>query len=844
MSKNKTAIAIALFLMATIAVMLITIPSANAHDPGWSIPTYSYVVVSPNPVGIDQTVTIAWWLDKVPAGAAGFAGERYVGQTLEITEPDGGKQTITLAPSDPVGCGYTKFTPDQVGTYTFKFNYPGQVITGSSGTGIYNYNIAINDTYLASSATTTITVQEEAIPDPPSYPLPEEYWTRPIEGQNNGWYTIASNWLSGSSILQKVQPDGTAPSSAHIMWTMPIRDGGVVGGSSTGIDGMTYYDGTHYETMFKDPIIMYGRLYFTLPFGSTAGNGGYICVDLRTGEQKWLNDEIGVSGSAAPSFGQLYDYESMNQHGVVPNGYLWTSNFANAYDPLTGKWLFSLTGVPSGTEVYTQNGEIVRYVLNTADKWLGLWNNTAIHELTNSRDPNDTTTTNFNQWRPIGKSVNASEAYSWKVPVSWLPAGSSIQAVIHDDVLLGRNGSLPSASSWAPYTMWAMSLKPNSKGDLLWMKTYDAPSGNISRRFWFIDEVNRVFVFWDKETIQYSGYSLEDGKWLWTTPTEAAFNMYAGGGGSIWTQTTAYGKLYSCGYSGVVYCYDTENGNLLWNYSTGVKAGFAAPYGGYPVGLVAVADGKIYFHVNEHSSGAPYWKGAELYCLDAETGVENWTIAFHGSSGYPPWGYAVADGYLVGLNLYDMQVYSFGKGPSAIAVSASPKVSVHGSSVLIEGSMIDIATGTKQNEQAARFPNGVPAMSDASMSEWMEYVYMQKPKPTDATGVEVVLETLDPNGNFYEIGRATSDADGFYSYAFTPEVPGLYTIIASFEGSNSYYGSHAETAINVEEAPQATPTPPPPEQSMADIYFMPMSIGIIIAIVAVGIVLVLLLKKR
>jgi hypothetical protein len=70
-------------------------------------------------------------------------------------------------------------------------------------------------------------------------------------------------------------------------------------------------------------------------------------------------------------------------------------------------------------------------------------------------------------------------------------------------------------------------------------------------------------------------------------------------------------------------------------------------------------------------------------------------LTFHGSSGYPPWGYAFADGYLVGLNLYDMQVYSIGKGPSATTISASPKVSMYGSSVLIEGSVIDTAAGTK-----------------------------------------------------------------------------------------------------------------------------------------------------
>ena len=141
----------------------------------------------------------------------------------------------------------------------------------------------------------------------------------------------------------------------------------------------------------------------------------------------------------------------------------------------------------------------------------------------------------------------------------------------------------------------------------------------------------------------------------------------------------------------------------------------------------------------------------------------------------------------------------------------------------------------------ARFPNGVPAVSDESMSEWMKYVYMQFPRPANVTGVEVVLSVLDPNNNYYEVGRATSDASGFYSCAFTPQVPGKYTVYASFDGSGAYYGSHAETAITVDSAPAATPAPTPTPAPMTDTYFGP-DIGIVIAIV-IGFAL-LLLRKR
>jgi hypothetical protein len=68
--------------------------------------------------------------------------------------------------------------------------------------------------------------------------------------------------------------------------------------------------------------------------------------------------------------------------------------------------------------------------------------------------------------------------------------------------------------------------------------------------------------------------------------------------------------------------------------------------------------------------------------------------------------------------------------------------------------------------------------------------------------------------------------------------------MASFEGSGACYGSFAETAINVEEAPSATPEPTSPPASAADLYLVPGIVGIIVAIVVVGAVIVLMLRKR
>lgn len=140
---------------------------------------------------------------------------------------------------------------------------------------------------------------------------------------------------------------------------------------------------------------------------------------------------------------------------------------------------------------------------------------------------------------------------------------------------------------------------------------------------------------------------------------------------------------------------------------------------------------------------------------------------------------------------------------------------------------------------------GAAAVSEDSMSQWMEYLHMQQPKPANGSGVTVVLTAVDPNNNLVTIGEATSDLNGVYGFTWTPEVPGLYQIIASFAGSESYGSSTATTYLTAIQTPTATPEPTQaPVQSMADQYLLPGIIGIIIAIVAVGIGLALLIARK
>ncbi|MCW4044901.1 MAG: PQQ-binding-like beta-propeller repeat protein [Candidatus Bathyarchaeota archaeon] len=871
MPKNKTATTtlIALFLTVAIAASL-ALPVANAHTPSWTIQTYAYVVASPNPVGVGQSVFLVAWIHGAPHTAAGLAGDRWRGFTITITKPNGDIEKLGPWDSDPVGNVFTSYTPDQVGTYKIEFKYPGQVLSRTGPTGLVGANSDyINDTFLASSATTYLTVQETQVEKIPEYPLPTEYWTRPIEGQNSAWAKVTSNWLGGAHQggYNRWQRSGVAPNSAHVMWKRPIEMGGIVGGD-TQIPGVGFYSGGSYEGRFTNAMIMYGRLYYADPLGHSATGGGYTCLDLRTGEVIWHRDDlaytIGNTSTGAPntilvpSFGQLFNYESQNQHGVV-GGALWvaTGTTWSAFDPYTGKFMFNLTNVPTGTEVYTSKGEIVRYVFSYSTTrrsgWLALWNNTCQNVGLELVDPYGGVGTNAYQWRPNGKVVDMSNAYSWNVTINADLSGLSAPAIVQvlpGDIILGRSSAIAAGVGDKytpnPYTIWAISDKPGSRGQLLWIKNYTAPPNDLTRRIHAlpIDTVNRVFVMIEVETMSYIGYDLDTGNQLWGPVSGAtkAYSYYGGGEGGGTRCKIAYGNIYAEGYGGELICYSGKTGKVLWVYNN-TNSGDETPWGNYPIFIGAIADGKVYAFNNEHSPNYPLYKGERVRCINATTGEEIWSLlSWAGQTGGPGTATMItAEGYLTYYSYYDNCIYCIGKGPSATTVTASPKVSVHGNKVLIEGTVMDIAAGTKQNEQAARFPNGVPAVSDESMSAWMEYVYMQKPCPTNVKGVQVTLDTLDPNGNFVHIGTATSDMSGNFGHAFVPEVPGKYTIIATFAGSESYYPSYAETFIYVDEAPPATEPPAYPQPIDPTMTIVAATIAIIIAVAIVGI---LLLRKK
>jgi len=820
--KKSKASAIALVLVLTIVATLITcLPAVNAV----LLPereSYAYVTASPNPVGVGQEVLLIFGItDPLPSSDLGW-------KDVEVTviKPDDTTESLGTFDTESTGSTYTKYIPATTGTYYFQCFFPAQWLN-FTGFDIVLGAFVSNERHYKSSTSpkTELTVQEEKIGYLPSVPPPTDYWERPIYGENYEWYPIAGNWLEpqgGESAAgfgvgwKNLYTSG--PESSHIMWTREIEFGGIVGGE----DLRGYYSGLSYERKFYG-IIMQGRLYYNQRLGSSSYQG-LACVDLRTGEELWFKSGVTVS------FGQLFDYESPNQHGVIP--YLWSvvGSTYKMYDAFTGEWILDIANVTSGTRVFGPNGEILVYSLSGTDETTGfrtltLWNST-------KTVPHPPIFLGYEKWMwrpPQGETLDGREGIMWTKNVTSVPLDPGILYVDPDVIDPDKGVGVIYCRALQAEPEVAVHCAYDTTGKFLWTENR---TGLLARvNFVNVGSIGEgVYTEFVKETREWYGFNVTTGKEIWKTePYEDQWGMY------LSCSAIAYGKLYTAGYDGRIHCYDITNGTELWSYYSG-SSGYETPYGHNPFmtfhDSITIADGKVYAVNGEHSPSDILYKGYKLHCIDATTGKGIWNVSCWGT---PP---AVAEGYAITLNHYDNRIYCYGKGKSDTTVSVSQQVITNGSKLLITGTITD---------QTPAQPD-TPCVSKESMSGWMAYLHMQQPMPSGVTGVPVLLEAYGTDGSIISIGTIASDTTGFRC-EWTPPNEGLYSIVATFFGDESYGSSWGPTNVLVTPAP---PTPLCTEDISAAVQaeipaYTAIDLAIIAAVVVaivIGIVNLWALRKR
>jgi outer membrane protein assembly factor BamB len=804
---------IALVLMLTFAALVVSLPFTYAAEPTYK-QSFPYIGAVPNPTWVGHDTLLHVGITE-PLNAGHL---KWHNLTVLVTRPDNSTDVLGPINTDATGgTGYV-FVPQQVGTYLLRTHFPGQW---------YNYSAAgpfggeWNRWYYESTSDPlALEVMSEEPPGYPDAPLPEEYWTRPIDAQLRSWGDIAGSWLTTPKNLYTPFNDG--PESAHILWTKPITYGGIAGG----LDGYSYEIGDAYEGKWtgstgpldwlSSSIIIDGKLYYQ--HTTTVDPVVYHCIDLHTGEELWSKTFL---DNQTIDFAQLYDWDSFNMHGtfaylvVATGGASWWSTTPESwyfFDPITGNWMFTYEDVPSGDNLYGPHGEIYRYNVNTFGGTVSLWNSSKT-VLLGQVPPNS------GSWgaRAHGNVFNASRGIEWTVDLPEGLTGSVFDVFLFDRIIGG-------SVSTTNVNLWGVSLVPGEEGTLLFNENWTPPAywdegnvtvGGFGGGFVAMSQEDYVGVVFVKETTEHYGFSLEDGTNIWG-PTPSQYYLDALDDTHAEARAIAYGRLYSASVSGIVYCYNITTGEPLWNYAVDDPYQEILWANNWWQKPMFITDGKIYTGHLEHSPIDPRPRGGPFVCLNATSGELIWRA--DGMFRQTRWGgrAIIGDSIIATMDTYDQRVYAIGKGPSQLTVTTGPKVTTLGLSVIIEGTVTDVSPGTNDAALTMRFPNGVPAVADEYMSDWMLYVYKQFPCPSYYEGVTVKLETLDPNNNFYEIGSVTTDAYGQFKLMWEPPVPGEYTIIATFEGSAAYYPSHRTTTFGVmEEAilpqgPQGEPGPAGP----------------------------------
>ncbi|MEJ2244138.1 MAG: PQQ-binding-like beta-propeller repeat protein [Candidatus Bathyarchaeota archaeon] len=803
---------LALVLLLTITTLMVVIPAQaqDLTDGTTTLPTFLQLSAAPSPVGVHQTLNVNTFLTKPPlTGGMGGSGVMYEGIIVEVTKPNGNVDEYGPYTTDSTGGAWFSIDPDMVGSWTLQAHYPEQRVEymASSFMGpsvFYNFTYAASDSDIV-----TVDVQEEdaqwnyRIPS-----LPEEYWTRPIYSTNWEWgEKLGGSWFGLAAPAFAVtgrydangnfNPYSLAPNSGHIMWSKATHNGGQPGGPIYSDQSGNFKTTTIINNYF-DPIVVNGILYYAEHAGPSNNVVGWNAVDIRTGELVWTRET-----TENLRLGQSFRTKSIQEYGswsvlygAVGGGFFSSVTELNIYDAFSGEYLASIENPQSTSflmdDTYGQEGTLLAWYTEGGN--LTMWKSNNLYggdDLVLS----------------VSGTYNWSDGVEWSVPMPNELDGESLSLSVGattPEVILLRQ--TPSPGQFISLSLgWQVTAGMDARtGELLW--------GPVNQTIPMFEDISIIaagegaYVLHNKDTNEAYGYSLENGNRLWG-PVKLP--------GNAWSTITrsgdiAYGKVFIWDYGGYCSAINLQTGNIEWTWTRG-DAGLDTPYGIYELWYNdAIADGKII--LSEGKMYDPPLHPAKTVAINVTTGETIWTLTGWTGRNCP----IVADGYVILWNSQDAKIYSIGKGPTTTTVTAGPKVTKLGSSVLIEGSVMDISPGSKQSGVVERFPNGIPVADDAYMDDWMSYVYMQQVCPENFMGVTVHITALDPNNNYQDYGITVTDMNGNFALPFMPEVEGTYWITATFEGSESYWRSQATTYMTVDPAAEPYPDVPTQEEIADD----------------------------
>ena len=395
--------------------------------------------------------------------------------------------------------------------------------------------------------------------------------------------------------------------------------------------GQIGYQTTHYQGINWNGIILNGKLHYT-PRNTAHGTQGWAQVDLYTGEQLSLD-----YNATRPSMGQIYNYESPNQHGGfsylwrtsgvtlpdivdVPNAQLFpngsvvrltpdqtfnksqvtTNTLYELLDGFTGQTVTYIANVStSGTQVYGIDGSILRYnavnlgTTASPNYRLTVWNSSY------GTMPSSQLGTGYWQWRPAGGTFGGANAYLGGLQYNYVHDGqdfyslnvsipsllgarnaisnqtASLSVVKQDEYIVFVAAGFNNGTHTVPGFVTKLSLVPGQEGTLISRQEFTPPSSADAETVSLtgVFPEEGMILFHKQKTLDRFGYSMETGQLVWQSEPETQFHYYGR------SQNYFNGTLLSYGYGGIMTAYDVKTGAILWTYEP-TSIGTESAYGG------------------------------------------------------------------------------------------------------------------------------------------------------------------------------------------------------------------------------------------------------------------------
>ncbi len=801
---KKTISSLSLILLLAVSMFMVfaqpTLAQVGVPQPE---KTVGFISVAPKLVGVDQEATVNLFIYPIPTNYAYrpyFKG--YFGVTVTFVKPDGTKDTFMPVDgtgmfkpgqTQSLGAIYFFYKPDMPGNWSVSFTMPDQNITDSTGTVLMKG---------CTSGSNYFTVQTDPVLAGllngypwAALPNPNVFWSYPINSNNREWSQIAGQWQSAlqNPTYLRWQPYGLGPNTGHIVWKQLFRDGGIIGGDfgslSYGAQG----------SVFSSMVILEGKLFLNIP-----NTAMFECIDLATGKVMYTANgsisgawHINYGGAIQASYDPTVSLESSYGNSPVPYLFGTSGTTWNLYDPLTGALRRTLTNCSSARPIeYT---------------WLAF----------------GVSSGRLYRWNYSNVPTSGPNANNWGAGIEWtktLPTPLSANAMslfgISSDlstiVCSARMNEFYGFSAVDGHSLWNLTLNYAVTAN-----EAIALSGGEDR-----------FIVLDPTEMAFKCYSMLTGALQWTSTTFSD-SVWATTWTVYWSETNDRENYYAQFSDGTMRAYSLKDGHEVWRSKAFPSTEYpnnAVPY----VTSLLMVDGKLYGFAGYSSQYKinPISRFAMMICINATNGDTIFTL----NGGIRD--AAAANGYVIGTGDLDGYLYCLGKGQTQTTVKAPLTTVTAGTSVLIQGSVMDISPASENT----------PAVSDADMSEWMDYLHMQNAtllnNPPKPEGVTVKVAAVDSNGQVTDLGTTTSDYTGQFALSWKPTTEGLYKILATFEGSNSYYGSYAETALSIDKAPTETPTQP--QQTIPDYTMTIIGVGIaiIIAVAIAAVVIIVMVRKK